>query len=245
MENRYEIWSSAEAEELTRKLQKLAEPEYATFTCKLVPTSLPVFGVRVPKIRAIAKELKKSGRLEAYLDAPVVQQYEQELLHGLSLGLISCPFSELLERIRKFLPNIGDWAVCDMTVSGLKQFRKEENRKAGFAFACECIKSKSPWYYRFGVVLCLRYFLSDEYIHKILLLIEEAEWNEYYANMGTAWLLAEAYLTHPQAVLECIDRGRLSEWVVQKGLQKAIESRRITEDEREFLRQKKKEKRNR
>ncbi len=87
----------------------------------------------------------------------------------------------------------------------------------------------------------------DEYIDKILTLLEQVQgvpYEHYYAKMGTAWFLSETYLHYPQRILELADRGSVSDWVIQKGLQKIIESNRVSEEEKEFIRWKKKQIRN-
>ena len=124
--------------------------------------------------------------------------------------------------------------------SGKKQFEKKFNKNEGFSFACECVKTPSCWYYRFGVVLFLRFFICDEYIEQILNLIQDYEREEYYAKMAAAWLLAEAYLSYPKLILKYIDSGEFSDWIVQKGIQKMIESNRVSDEDKEFLRIKKK-----
>lgn len=229
-----------EKAKLTNTLKSMAEPSYAEFNCKLIPTKLDILGVRAPMLRNIAKDIVKSGRANEYISYTQFENYEETLLYGMVLGLIDAPFQELLKLLRGYLPYIENWAVCDMTVGGLKQFEKINNKEEGFDFACECVKTLSCWHYRFGVVLFLRFFICNEYIEKILNLIQDYQREEYYAKMASAWLLAEAYLSYPKLILKIIDSGGLSDWVIQKGIQKMIESNRVSDEDKEFLRLKKK-----
>lgn len=221
-------------------LKSMAEPSYAEFTRKLVPTKLDILGVRAPKLKKLAKDIAQSGCAYEYVNFAQFENYEETLLYGMVLGFIDAPFQELLNLLRGYLPYIENWAICDMTVGGLKQFKSKINKEEGFSFACECVKAPSCWHYRFGTVLFLRYFICDEYIEKILNLAKEQEREEYYAKMAAAWLLAETYLFYPNLTIKAIDSGDFSNWVVQKGLQKMIESNRISDEDKEFLRLKKK-----
>lgn len=225
---------------LTASLKSMAEPSYAEFNRKLIPTKLDILGVRAPKLRNFAKNIVKNGNADEYITCTQFENYEETLLYGMVLGLINVPFQELIKLLRGYLPYIENWAVCDMTVGGLKQFEKKFNKNEGFSFACECLKTPSCWYYRFGVVLFLRFFICNEYIEQILNLIQDYEREEYYAKMAVAWLLAEAYLSYPKLILKYIDSGGFSDWIVQKGIQKMIESNRVSDEDKEFLRIKKK-----
>jgi len=224
-------------------LKAMSEPSYAEFNRKLIPTKLDILGVRAPKLRKIAKDIVKNGNADEYITCTQFENYEETLLYGMILGLINVPFQELLNLLWSYLPYIENWAVCDMTVGGLKQFENISNREEGFAFACKCVKTPSCWYYRFGVVLFLRFFICDEYIEPILNLIQEHEREEYYAKMAAAWLLAEAYLSYPKLILKVIDSGGFSDWVIQKSMQKMIESNRVSDEDKEFLRLKKRTRR--
>lgn len=225
---------------LTAALKAMAEPSYAEFNRKLIPTKLDILGVRAPKLKKLAKDIAQSGRVYEYINFTQFESYEETLLYGMVLGFIDAPFQELLNLLHGYLPYIENWAICDMTIGGLKQFKKRINKDEGFSFACKCVKTSSCWYYRFGAVLFLRYFICDEYIEKILNLAKEHEREDYYAKMAAAWLLAETYLFYPKLTIKAIDSGGFSNWVVQKGLQKMLESNRISDKDKEFLRFKKK-----
>lgn len=243
----YEHWTSVEEERISQLLSEAVEPDYARFIKRTVPTALPILGVRAATLRKLSGEIANNGPVRSYLDASPPEQYEKVFLYGMVLGVSRIPFAELLEYTCSFLPRIENWAVCDMTAGGLKQMLMEEHRQTGFDFACVCVQTGVPWSYRFGLILLFRFFLSDTSIDKILALLEQVQcvpYEHYYAKMGTAWFLSEAYLHYPQKILELVDRGTLSNWVVQKGLQKIIESNRVSEEEKEFIRWKKKQIRN-
>ena len=243
----YEHWTSVEEERISQLLSEAVEPDYARFIKRTVPTALPILGVRAATLHKLAGDIANNGPIKSYLDVDPPELYEKVLLYGLVLGISRIPFAELLEYARSFLPRIENWAVCDMTAGGLKQMLMEKHRQTGFDFACECVQTGVPWSYRFGLILLFRFFLSDTFIDKILALLEQVQgvpYEHYYANMGTAWFLSETYLHYPQKILELVDHGTLSNWVVQKGLQKITESNRVPKEEKEFIRWKKRQMQN-
>lgn len=240
----YENWGLAEEKLLTKALEEKAEKDFAEFNRRMIPSALPITGVRTAKLRNLAKEIVKNGPVKSYLDYYTLpDSVEKALLYGIVLGISDIPFDELLDYTRKFLPTVENWAVCDMTACGLKKMSEKENFKSGYAFACECVQDKYIWSYRFGLVLMFRYFLCDECIDEILFLIENslgAGNDEYYAVMGTAWFLSEAYLRYPEKIMYFTEQADIPKQTVQKGLQKIIESNRVSKEDKEIIRAKKK-----
>ena len=59
---------------------------------------------------------------------------------------------------------------------------------------------------------------------------------EYYVNMMIAWYLATALAKQWDLTIPYLEEKRLPEWVHKKTIQKAIESYRITPEQKAYLR---------
>lgn len=149
-------------------------------------------------------------------------------------------FSECVDLLNKFLPYVNNWAVCDTL--NPKIFKK--NLDEVLMLSLGWMESKKVFVVRFGVVMQMRYFLDEEFSAEFLEKITEVawraekEWNRerYYVRMGVAWYFATALAKQYDAVVAVFTEEKLPVWVHNKAIQKAIESRRVTEERKEFLR---------
>ena len=60
--------------------------------------------------------------------------------------------------------------------------------------------------------------------------------DEYYINMMIAWYFATALAFQYDSILPFIENNKLDKWTHNKTIQKAIESYRITDDQKTYLR---------
>lgn len=209
------------------------DSKYADFIAKLIPT-LPkdhFIGVRTPEYRAIRKELPDSSTVSQFLENVPHEYFEENVLHSLLL----CSIKDLdtcLQKVEQFLPYVDNWAVCD----GLspKVFKKEP--LAIKEKIRQWIASEAPYTRRFGMHMLMTHFLTEHFDPALLVQPAALRSDEYYVNMMTAWLFAEALVKQWDAAIVYIEQRRLDKWVHNKAIQKAIESYRISEEQKAYLR---------
>ena len=218
---------------VTEELASVAEPEYAAFIAKLNP-SVPaerILGVRLPALRACAKKMDKPLK-EAFLAALPHKTYEGDLLHAILLSGIRDADAALRETER-FAPYIDNWAVCD-TVHPKALLKKPE---ATFALIRRLVADERPFVRRIGVDYLMHYGLDEHFSPECNELAASAENGEYYTDIAVAWYFATALAKQWEATLPVLTENRLSEWTHNKTIQKAIESYRITDEQKAYLRE--------
>ena len=219
--------------ELISYLDTIKDEKYKEFHSKLLKNNkIKLLGVRTPKLKEIAKHLSKKN----YKDFINTKHntYEEILIHGLILGFIKIEFNELLKLLDKFIPYINNWATCDLTVSNLKQFKK--NQELGFKYINKCINNKNIWKQRFGIVLLNSYYINDNYINSILETLTNIKTNEYYLEMAIAWCLSTCYIKYPNITINILKNKQLEKNIHNKTIQKIIESTRINNEEKNKIR---------
>lgn len=218
---------------ITEELFSLKDEAYKDFQAKLVPTisKESIIGVRVPLLRKFAKDLIKSKKEEVFLEALPHRFYDENMLHSILLSE-SKDFTTCVERINSFLPFVDNWAVCD--ILSPKIFKK--NREDLLPFIKKWIASKHTYTCRFGMGMLMSHFLEEDFKSEYLRLVAEVESEEYYVNMMIAWFFATALAKQWKESVLYLEEKRLSPWVHNKTIQKAVESYRISKEEKEYLR---------
>ena len=227
-------WTEADGKALAAHLLSLAEPEYLAFHSKLIQTAAPLHGVRLPLIRALAKEICR-GNWRAYLDTVTPLSYEEIMLRGLVIGQASGGTEEILAYTKKFLPLIDNWAVNDSFASALKLADRERPAFWNFVESA-CLPSPEEFTQRFGVTILLFHFLTEEYIDRVLTCCESARHEGYYVKMAVAWTLSMCYVKFPDKTLPLLQERRLEPFTHNKTIQKCVESRQLSPADKSFLR---------
>lgn len=215
------------------RLFELQDLKYRDFHAKLMPTvnKEKIIGVRTPALRVFAKKYGKTDEAKEYLQMLPHQYYEENNLHGLLIEQIK-DYDTCLEELERFLPYIDNWATCDMLAvkvvkNHLDTFIDEVYR---------WMESDHAYTIRFGISMLMRYYLEDafqmEYPEKVAQIRSE----EYYVNMMRAWYFATALAKQYDKILPFIEKQKLDVWTHNKTIQKAIESYRITPEQKEYLR---------
>ncbi len=218
---------------LTDKLLLNIDEKYREFSKKLIPdTNYQIIGVRTPIIKKLAKDSLASNDYKGFL-LEKHTFYEEYLLHGILLGIINCETNKKLLLIEEFLPYIDNWAICDCTVAGLKFFKK--NPETTLKFAKKWIKSNNPYTIRFGIVTLMSYLLTDVFCEETIEICSKIKSSHYYVNMGLAWFFSVALVKNYETALPYFTNKRLNKFVHNKSIQKAIESFRISNDKKKFL----------
>lgn len=212
-------------------LLELKDEKYREFTLKLIPNieENKVIGVRAPKLREIIKkELKNIESKEKYLNQLIEFKYFEEYNIYMYILEKEKDLEKAIYRIKEILPFIDNWATCD--ISSPKVFKKYP--KEVYRFAKECINSDKPYIKRYGIGL----LLSNRLYDYTDLVINSEDNDEYYVKMVKAWYLSMALVYNYEKTIKYFEEKKIDKWVHNKALQKAIESRQIDINVKEYLR---------
>lgn len=221
--------------EILQQLMKEREENYKDFNCKLIPgvDKNRVLGIRIPKLRKIAKEISNANYMEYIKELPQDCYYEERMIHGMILGYIKIEIEKEFGLIRDFVPYINDWATCDSVATGLKKSRK--NLKATRVFLDEFLKSKEEYKSRFGVVMLLAHFINEDYIDDVLSQMATLETDRYYVMMAVAWTVSVCYIKFPDKTTKLFESNRLDGITQNKSIQKIRDSYRVAKEDKEKL----------
>lgn len=206
---------------------------YKEFHSKLVPTmdKEQIIGVRTPQLRAFAKELGKMQEAELFLHQLPHQYYEENNLHGMLIMSVK-NYEECVEKVKEFLPYVDNWATCDLLRPTV--FKRHLPELIGEVK--NWLQSDKTYTVRFGIGMLLSYYLDDAFAPEYLDWAAQIRSEEYYVNMMTAWYFATALAKQYEKTLPYLKEQRLDVWTHNKTIQKAIESYRITPEQKEYLR---------
>ena len=217
---------------IQEKLFALQDLGYGDFHSKLMPTVCKdrIIGVRVPQLRKFAKELNKSELKAEFLNTLPHKYYEEDNLHAFFIEQIK-DFDECISALDDFLLFIDNWATCDMMTPKVlgtnteKLYEKIE----------EWVKSEHIYTIRFAIVTLMKFFMDERLDKKHLSLILKIKTDEYYINMAIAWYLATALSSRWDVVIPYIEKQKFDKRVHNKAIQKAVESYRITKEQKDYL----------
>lgn len=218
---------------LQQQLFALQDPEYKAFHSRLMPTVDPdrIIGIRTPALRQFAKAMARTPEAADFLDALPHTYYEENNLHGFLLETIK-DYDQQIAYLDRFLPYVDNWATCDLM--SMKLFRRHRTSLA--KKIPEWLASDHVYTVRFGIKMLMDHFLDEAFDPAYPAMVAALHSEEYYVNMMAAWYFATALAKQPTAILPYLEESRLSVWVHNKSIQKAVESRRITPEQKEYLR---------
>lgn len=218
-----------------KNLFELRDEEYKIFNRKLIPNILieDMIGVRIPDVRRLAKTLFKEQREGRFLFMNELphRYFEENNLHACMIEQIK-DIEESLKRTEEFLPYIDNWQTCD--VFSPKIFKKYPDKV--LETIRRCLQSKHCYTLRYGIGLLLSNFLDDEFKPCYLDWVADKQSEEYYVNMMIAWYFSEALVKQWDDSILILERQKLEKWTHNKAIQKAIESRRISNERKLYLR---------
>lgn len=221
-------------EDYRKRLAGLAEAEYKEFNQKLNPGIDNILGVRVPAVRALAKELAKGGWRDYFAKNEDIY-FEETLLQGLTIGFLRGDTDMIVSEIKHFLPKINGWAMCDSFCAGLKIAKKEPALIWGLVR--ECAESERPFYIRFAVVMMLNHYIGSEHIDEILSRLGKIRHDEYYVKMAVAWAVSVCFVKQREKTLDFLNDCPLDDFTFNKALQKIRESFRVAAEDKELMRE--------
>lgn len=219
-------------EYVREELFKLQDLKYREFHKKLIPTvdENLIIGVRTPELRKFAKEFSKDKRSEEYLKSLPHKYYEENNLHGHIIEGIK-EYEKLIEYLDEFLPNIDNWATCDLISP--KIFKKYPNET--YEKILTWLKSDKTYTVRFGIVTLMGNYLDKEFKEEHIREIISIKSEEYYINMAIAWYMSFALIKQYETAVKYIEEKKMEKFVHNKSIQKAVESRRIPFNRKEYL----------
>ena len=214
------------------RLAACRSEEYREFQSKLVP-NIPkdtILGVRTPDMRKIAKEIKGTKEAEDFLKELPHHCYEENLVHFFLIAMIK-DFDECVKQVEIFLPFVDCWPVCDQ--SSPKVFTKNHDRL--LPFIRKWLDSEHIYTVRFGIRMLMNEFLGEDFRPEYLEWVASVSGEDYYIKMMVAWFFATALAKRYDESIIYIEEGKLESWTHRKTIQKAIESYRVSDEHKEYL----------
>ena len=215
------------------KLFSMQDKTYQEFSRKLIPNIAPekIIGVRTPALRQLAKEILAAGEETVFLSDLPHKYHEENQLHAFILSAIK-DYEPCMAYLEKFLPYVDNWATCDqMSPKVFKKHKPElllQIRK--------WLNAKDTYTVRYAIGMLMVHFLDEDFDRSYLEMVAQIRSEEYYINMMIAWYFATALAKQYEAALPYIEERRLAPWTHNKAIQKAIESRRISVEQKAYLR---------
>jgi 3-methyladenine DNA glycosylase AlkD len=221
-------------EEIREELFHLQDTQYRDFQSKVTPTIDPttLIGVRTPELRKYAKQLLKDDEADDFLQALPHDFFDENQLHAFILSEMR-NFATCLDAVDRFLPYVDNWATCDQLSP--KVFKKHKPKLLDHIN--RWMASDQTYTVRFGIGMLMQHYLDDEsfdpaYPKAVAAIRSE----EYYVKMMVAWYFATALAKQWDAVIPYLEQRELEPWTHNKAIQKAVESRRITQEQKDYLR---------
>lgn len=218
--------------DIVSQLFALQDKEYAEFQSKLLPT-VPretIIGVRTPELRRMAKQVSKTPDAQEFLQTLPHRYFDENQLHAFVL-CEEKEFDRCIALLGQFLPYVDNWATCDqLSPKCLKKHTQEL-----LQYTRKWMASDHIYTIRFGIGMLMRYFLDEAFIPKYLKWVADIQSQEYYIRMMQAWFFATSLAKQWEATLPYIEQHRLHPWTHDKTIQKAIESYRITDEQKALL----------
>lgn len=219
-------------EEIQKHLFELQDMAYRDFHSRLMPDidKETIIGIRVPVLRKYAKSIAGTELSEKFIKELPHHYYEENNLHMMLITRIK-DYDRCISEIERFLPYIDNWATCDFPAPKCFENHKEEL----LPVIKRWIASGETYTIRYGIGMLMRLYLDADFDPEYVKLVAEVKSDEYYVNMMIAWYMATALAKQWDAVIPYIEEHRMSDWVHRKTIQKAVESYRITDEQKRYL----------
>lgn len=210
----------------------LQDEEYRNFNAKLIPTVAKenIIGIRIPVLRKYEKEIRNTKKATDFLNSLPHKYTEEYNLHALLLENIKS-YNETVKALNEFLPFVDNWATCD--IMSIKIFKKHLDI---LPIQLDIWLTSSHTYtIRFAIKMYMSYYLDENFDVAYMTKISKIQSDEYYVNMMIAWYFATALAKQYETTIKFLEEKKLSVWVHNKTIQKAIESYRITDEQKTYL----------
>lgn len=244
--------------EIKEQLLELSESGYQKFSASLIPGVENMLGIRLPKLRTLAKEIAKGDWKEALEEEDYY--FEEKMLRGMVLSYASNDLDEMLPYIEAFILLVDNWSVCDSVFMGMTIFQKDRERT--WKFIEPYLKSDKEFEIRVAVIIMMQHLLKCDtmgkkmsrrrkvtkenlsdvheekglYLDRVFTEVSGVNTSAYYASMAVAWLIAEAFCLFPYHTFQFLKDCPLDDRTYRKAIQKIIESRIPDEEVKSLLR---------
>lgn len=227
-----ENWTKKDYQEFVKYLKSLQDKKYLDFSRKLTNSKYKMIGIKLPSLRAIAKEILK-GNYKSYLKVLENTYLEETFIEGVLISKL--PKEEFLKKIDNYILKIDDWSICDTFCSNLKFIKKDLDYY--FNYFKKYLFTDKEFSIRTTLIIYKCYFIKDDYIDEIISLINNITNDDYYVLMGISWLLQEIYLHYPQKVIKILQEKKLNKFIINKTISKICDSYRVNDEAKKLIRQ--------
>ncbi|MCR4646691.1 MAG: DNA alkylation repair protein [Oscillospiraceae bacterium] len=213
-------------------LFSMHDTQYRDFQAKLIPgyTTDAMIGVRTPELRKYAKALLKEGNIAGFLSELPHRYFDENQLHAFIISEMK-DYGAVLAELERFLPFVDNWATCDQLSP--KVFKKHPAELIGEIR--RWMASEHTYTIRFGIGMLMQHYLNEHFQPEYLAWTAAVQSEEYYVNMMRAWYFATALAKQYDAAIPLLERQTLDVWTHNKTIQKARESYRITDEQKNYL----------
>ena len=214
------------------KMAGLQDLKYREMQIQTIPTVRPesIIGVRTPELRRLAKEASQTEEISAFLNDLPHTYFEENQLHAFIISGMK-DYTECLCALDRFLPYVDNWATCDQMSPRVFRKHRQELMKS----IRKWISSPETYTIRFGIGMLMEHYLDEDFDRTCPEMVAGIRSDEYYVKMMIAWYFATALAKQYEAVLPFIENHRLDPWTHNKTIQKAVESFRITPEQKTYL----------
>ena len=218
--------------EIVELLFSKQDMKYRDFQAPLFPNieKERMIGVRTPELKKLAKELYGSESANKFIETLPHYYFDENQLHAFLISLIK-DYQTCLKEVDRFLPYVDNWGTCDQLSP--KAFAKHKEEL--IVPLKKWLKSKHTYEVRFAIGLLMQHYLDESFKEEYMELVSRVESDEYYINMMIAWYFATALAKQWDTAIKYLEDKKLSPWVQNKTIQKAVESYRITDEQKAYL----------
>ena len=218
--------------EIRKALFSLQDLPYRAMQVKIIPSiaAETIIGVRTPELRKLARQLEKRDEISVFLADLPHRYFDENQLHAFIVSGRK-DYTQCIQELEYFLPYIDNWATCDQTSP--KVFRK--HRQELLSHISVWLHTEKPYTVRFGIGMLMEHFLDEDFDPAFPEAVAGIRSEEYYVRMMIAWYFATALAKQYEAILPTLENRKLETWTHNKTIQKAVESYRITPEQKEYL----------
>ena len=218
--------------EIVELLFSKQDIKYRDFQAPLFPNleKERMIGVRTPELKRLAKELYGSETANNFIETLPHYYFDENQLHAFLISLIK-DYQTCLNEVDRFLPYVDNWGTCDQLSP--KVFAKHKGEL--ITQVKKWLKSKHAYTVRFAIGVLMQHYLDESFKEEYMKLVAAIKSEEYYINMMAAWYFATALAKQWNTTIKYLEEQKLSPWVQNKTIQKAVESYRITDEQKAYL----------
>lgn len=225
------MWTTEKYQEFVKELYSMQDIKYQEFSKNIIFDNT-IIGIRTPILKKIAKDISK-GDYNSFLKLSTNNTYEEKMIYGFVVSNIK-DFNIFTKNVDNFKYKINNWALCDMFCAASRIVI--HNKEAMYQYILDNLSTTNMWIKRMCFVFLLDYYIEPEYLDRIFELCDTYNSLDYYVQMSIAWLISICYIKYSKETKKYLQNCKLDDFTYNKAIQKTIESRRITNEEKEKLR---------